>query len=121
MNNEQAILSRFQELRNEISQMGAKANEMAAESQEHELVLKALEPMEGTRKCYRVVGHLLIQSMLSSLICQALIPIAPSPHLMAVPPMAVPAMAPGWKAQTMPSQLLTLWGHMFHTTCSFVS
>lgn len=55
LNNEQAILGRFQELRNEISQMSAKANELAAESQEHELVLKALEHLEGERKCYRVV------------------------------------------------------------------
>ncbi len=54
-------------------------------------------------------GSSMIQSMISSLICQALIPIAPSPHPMAVPAMAVPAMAPGWIAQTMPSQLLTLW------------
>ena len=59
LNNEQAILGRFQELRNEISQISAKANELAAESQEHDLVLKALEPLEGERKCYRVVRQLL--------------------------------------------------------------
>jgi prefoldin subunit 2 len=57
---EQAILSRFQELRNEISAMSAKANEMAAESQEHELVLKALEPLDGGRRCYRMVVALIL-------------------------------------------------------------
>ena len=62
LSNEQAILGRFQELRNEISQMSAKANELAAESQEHELVLKALEPLEGGRKCYRVVRQHMIRS-----------------------------------------------------------
>ena len=59
--NERAILTRFQELRNEINQMSAKANELAAESQEHELVLKALEPLEGGRKCYRVVRYRSLQ------------------------------------------------------------
>ena len=60
LNSEQAILSRFQELRNEISSMGAKTNEMAAESQEHELVLKALEPLDGARRCYRMVRALIL-------------------------------------------------------------
>ena len=60
LTSEQAILSRFQELRNEISSMGAKANEMAAESQEHELVLKALEPLDGGRRCYRMVRALIL-------------------------------------------------------------
>lgn len=55
LNNEQAILTRFQELRNEISQMSTKASDLAAESQEHDLVLKALEPLDAGRKCYRVV------------------------------------------------------------------
>ena len=68
LNNEQAILGRFQELRNEISQTSAKANELAAESQEHELVLKALEPMEGGRKCYRVVRQPVMYSHIALLI-----------------------------------------------------
>jgi prefoldin subunit 2 len=52
---EQAILSRFQELRNELSVLSNRANELSSESQEHNLVLKALEPLDGDRKCYRVV------------------------------------------------------------------
>lgn len=53
---EQAILGRFQELRSELSILSNRANELSAESQEHGLVLKALEPMDGDRKCYRVVS-----------------------------------------------------------------
>lgn len=55
---EQAILTRFQELRNELDAVAARANEIAAELQEHELVLKTLEPLEGGRKCFRLVGPL---------------------------------------------------------------
>lgn len=55
---EQAVIGRFQELRNELSALANRANELAAESREHDLVLKALEPMDGDRKCYRVVGSL---------------------------------------------------------------
>lgn len=53
---EQAIINRFQELRQELSVLSGRANELASESHEHDLVLKALEPMDGDRKCYRVVG-----------------------------------------------------------------
>lgn len=53
---EQAILTRFQELKNELDAVAARANEIAAELQEHELVLKTLEPLEGGRKCFRLVG-----------------------------------------------------------------
>lgn len=52
---EQAVINRFQELRNELSVLSGRANELASESREHDLVLKALEPMDGDRKCYRVV------------------------------------------------------------------
>ena len=55
---EQAIVNHFQELRNEISQISAKANDLAAESREHGLVLGALEHLDGGRKCYRVVRFL---------------------------------------------------------------
>ena len=54
---EQAILSRFQEMQNELATLSGQANELAAESQEHDLVLKALEPMDGARRCYRVVSR----------------------------------------------------------------
>jgi len=52
---EQAILSRFQELRNEVDGLASRASDLSAELQEHELVLKALEPLDGGRKCFRLV------------------------------------------------------------------
>ncbi len=51
---EQAILSRFQELRNEVDGLASRASDLSAELQEHELVLKALEPLDGGRKCFRL-------------------------------------------------------------------
>lgn len=52
---EQAILGRFQELRNEVDSLASRASDLSAELQEHELVLKALEPLDGGRKCFRLV------------------------------------------------------------------
>ena len=71
---EQAILSRYQDLRNELATLSGRANELAAESQEHDLVLKALEPLDGGRRCYRVVS--------------------PAPHM-----KAVITHAHGWQQQ----------------------
>ena len=52
---EREILSRFQELRSELDNLAARANNIAAELNEHDLVLKTLEPLDGGRKCYRLV------------------------------------------------------------------
>ena len=53
---EREILSRFQELRSELDNLAARANNIAAELNEHDLVLKTLEPLDGGRKCYRLVS-----------------------------------------------------------------
>ena len=53
---EREILSSFQELRSELDNLAARANNIAAELNEHDLVLKTLEPLDGSRKCYRLVS-----------------------------------------------------------------
>lgn len=50
---EQEIVRRFGELRNNVNAIWSKLNDLKAESQEHELVCKALEEMDTSRKCYR--------------------------------------------------------------------
>lgn len=65
---EQAVIGRFQVLRNELNALANRANELAAESREHDLVLKALEPMDGDRKCYRVVGEILVERTVAEVV-----------------------------------------------------
>mmetsp|Transcript_7056 Transcript_7056/g.18418 ORF Transcript_7056/g.18418 Transcript_7056/m.18418 type:complete len:143 (+) Transcript_7056:153-581(+) len=58
---QQEVLQVFQAMRNEIGQMGEKINELDNEMSEHELVLAALEPMDKSRKCFRLIGSVLVE------------------------------------------------------------
>jgi prefoldin subunit 2 len=53
---EQQIVTRFNGLRAGVEETWNKIVELESESAEHDLVVKALEPMEPSRKCYRQIG-----------------------------------------------------------------
>ena len=59
--NEQEILQSFQTQRNELRSLAAKIEELASDANEHGLVLKTLEPMEKHRKCFRLIGGVLVE------------------------------------------------------------
>ena len=50
------VLQMFNQMRQEIEQLSGKINELDNETQEHDLVLKALEPMDPSRKSFRLIG-----------------------------------------------------------------
>eukprot|EP00877_Chromochloris_zofingiensis_P004872 jgi/Chrzof1/14386/Cz09g00260.t1 len=58
---EQQIIARFQEMRQNISTVMSKIADLEAEANEHQLVLKTLEPMDSSRTCYRMIGDVLVQ------------------------------------------------------------
>lgn len=58
---EQEILQSFQTQRNELRSLAAKIEELSADANEHGLVLKTLEPMEKDRKCFRLIGGVLVE------------------------------------------------------------
>lgn len=58
---EQEVLRGFQDRRTRLNSTWSKITELAAESAEHELVVKALEPMDTNRKCFRLVGEVLVE------------------------------------------------------------
>lgn len=58
---EQEVVRIFQDRRARLNATWSKITELAAESAEHELVVKALEPMETSRKCFRLVGEVLVE------------------------------------------------------------
>ena len=57
---EQEIVQRFQQLMEEREQLTAASIERQQEVAEHDLVLKTLEPLEPQRKCFRLVGEVLV-------------------------------------------------------------
>mmetsp|Transcript_36980 Transcript_36980/g.82204 ORF Transcript_36980/g.82204 Transcript_36980/m.82204 type:complete len:137 (+) Transcript_36980:252-662(+) len=62
---EREIVNEFQAKRQRLSETWNKITEFSAEVAEHDMVLKALEPMEGTRRCFRLVGEVLVERTVS--------------------------------------------------------
>ncbi|EFJ47276.1 hypothetical protein VOLCADRAFT_105238 [Volvox carteri f. nagariensis] len=58
---EQELLSEFQNKRERIQITWGKITELAAEVTEHKLVLEALEKVDKDRKCFRLVGDMLVE------------------------------------------------------------
>lgn len=53
-----AIVEKFAELRREVHELSGRVSELSAELQEHELVIKTLEPVDRGRRCFRLVSPL---------------------------------------------------------------
>jgi prefoldin subunit 2 len=58
---ERAILAHFQELRSEVDAIWSKITELDLERQEHALVLETLTPLDAGRRCFRLVGGVLVE------------------------------------------------------------
>ena len=58
---ENLILQQFQQLRQELQGYNNKLVELEAERRDHELVISTIEPLEAKRKCYRLVGGVLVE------------------------------------------------------------
>lgn len=61
MSSHEAIIEKFKELRSHIPQLAGKLNDLSAECAEHEGVVKALEQLDPDRKCFRLVGDVLVE------------------------------------------------------------
>ena len=57
---ERAIVQAFQALIQERDALGASVIERREEAAEHDLVLRTLEPLDGGRRCHRLVGDVLV-------------------------------------------------------------
>jgi len=58
---QQAIIGRYKGLRAEQQQLGSKVGELEIEAHEHNLVIQAIEKLDGSRRCYRLVGGVLVE------------------------------------------------------------
>ncbi|CAA7394823.1 unnamed protein product [Spirodela intermedia] len=59
--NEQMIINMYNTLRSEINQLHAKITELEMEVSEHSLVIGAIEPLDPARRCYRMIGGVLVE------------------------------------------------------------
>jgi len=61
MKSEQDVINRFNQLRQEVQSIWGKMNELRAEREEHDLVTDALKPLDPQRRCFRLVGGVLVE------------------------------------------------------------
>ncbi|KAI9324489.1 Prefoldin subunit-domain-containing protein [Zopfochytrium polystomum] len=58
---DQEIVAGFNTMKNELSQIASKLGELEMEKDEHKLVVDTMKPLAGTRKCFRLVGGVLVE------------------------------------------------------------
>lgn len=61
LSSHEAIVEKFKEMRSHIPQLAGKLNDLSSECAEHEGVVKALEQLDPHRKCFRLVGEVLVE------------------------------------------------------------
>ncbi len=61
LNSERDIINRFQELKQELNALSSKFNDIDSQAQEHDSVFKALTPLDSNRKCFRLIGGVLVE------------------------------------------------------------
>ncbi|CAL9037118.1 unnamed protein product, partial [Musa banksii] len=59
--NEQIILNTYGNMRSEINQIYSKITELEMEVSEHSLVIGAIQPLDPSRRCYRMVSGVLVE------------------------------------------------------------
>ncbi|KAK8943017.1 putative prefoldin subunit 2 [Platanthera zijinensis] len=59
--NEQEIASVYASMRSEINQLHSKMTELEMEVSEHSLVMEAIRPLDPSRRCYRMIGGVLVE------------------------------------------------------------
>lgn len=59
--NEQVIANTYANMRSEMNQLYSKITELEMEVSEHSLVIDAIEPLDPSRRCYRMIGGVLVE------------------------------------------------------------
>ena len=65
---QQEILNGFNGLRNEQRNLASKISELQVDLNEHKLVLETLKGVENDRKCFRMVGGILVQRTVGEIV-----------------------------------------------------
>ncbi|CAL1411351.1 unnamed protein product [Linum trigynum] len=59
--NEQMVANMYTSMRTELNQIYSKITELEMEVSEHSLVINAIQPLDPTRRCYRMIGGVLVE------------------------------------------------------------
>jgi len=59
--NEKQVIQQYQHMKLEINELVMKINELEGEHHEHQLVISSIEKLEPSRKCFRLVGGVLVE------------------------------------------------------------
>ncbi|XP_068332761.1 prefoldin subunit 2-like [Pyrus communis] len=59
--NEQAVANKFAAMRSELNQIYSKITELEMEASEHLLVINAIQPLDPSRLCFRMIGGVLVE------------------------------------------------------------
>ncbi|GAB2213121.1 hypothetical protein Droror1_Dr00021140 [Drosera rotundifolia] len=58
---EQLIVNKYGAMRTEMNQIYSKITELEMEVSEHSLVMNAIQPLDPSRRCYRMIGGVLVE------------------------------------------------------------
>ncbi|KAI8815792.1 Prefoldin [Fimicolochytrium jonesii] len=58
---DQEIVSQLNSMKQEMNAIAQKLGELEMEKDEHQLVVDTMKPLEGDRKCFRLVGGVLVE------------------------------------------------------------
>ncbi|KAL2113329.1 hypothetical protein VUR80DRAFT_4381 [Thermomyces stellatus] len=58
---QQDLQSQYNNFKNSLQQIAQKIGEIEQESEEHKLVLDTLAPLDGKRKCFRLINGVLVE------------------------------------------------------------
>ncbi|KAK1437030.1 hypothetical protein QVD17_02815 [Tagetes erecta] len=59
--NEQEVAAKYSSIRTEMNQIYSKITELEMEASEHSLVINAIQPLDPARRCYRMIGGVLVE------------------------------------------------------------
>ncbi|KAK2656091.1 hypothetical protein Ddye_009143 [Dipteronia dyeriana] len=59
--NEQIVANMYASMRTELNQIYSKITELEMEASEHSLVINAIQPLDPSRRCYRMIGGVLVE------------------------------------------------------------
>ncbi|GJJ73859.1 prefoldin subunit 2 [Entomortierella parvispora] len=58
---DQELTQTYNSMKSELTSLAQKIGELETESDEHTLVVDTLSPLDGDRKCFRLVGGVLVE------------------------------------------------------------
>jgi len=59
--NEQMVANMYTAMQSDLNQVYSKITELEMEVSEHSLVINAIQPLDPSRRCYRMIGGVLVE------------------------------------------------------------